>query len=249
MAPTGRAAPGSPADRRHRRSGGPHPPGDPRRGVIHRVDPTLAQAAGARLGRGVNDTATLEYDGHQVAITTLWPTPRLVIVGDGLLADALGSQAALLGWRTSVTPDVGPATAAVAGLHPCDGVIVLTHDRAVDGPILAAALASQAGYIGALGSRRTQSARAGWLTEHGLDEHQIRRVRGPAGLDIGSRTPAEIAMAIAAEMLSIRTGAETGALRDRTGPVHAEGLGAPPQRYAAGHPGRPNREERMRQPR
>jgi xanthine dehydrogenase accessory factor len=69
---------------------------------------------------------------------------------------------------------------------------------------LQTALAAEVGYLGALGSRHTQAARAAWLTEHGVPADQLARIHGPAGLPIGSRTPAEIALSILAEMLQVR---------------------------------------------
>jgi xanthine dehydrogenase accessory factor len=82
--------------------------------------------------------------------------------------------------------------------------VVLSHDLALSGRALQAALAAEVGYLGALGSRHTQAARAGWLTEHGASADQMARIHGPAGLPIGSRTPAEIALSILAEMVQVR---------------------------------------------
>ena len=116
-------------------------------------------------------------------------------------------------------------------LHPSDAVVVLSHSRDVDGPTLAAALAGQARYVGALGSRRTQAARREWLTEYGVAEQDQRRIHGPAGLDIDAHTPGEIAVSIVAEILADRAHSSGGALRDREGPVHTAGVNAPPPRY------------------
>jgi xanthine dehydrogenase accessory factor len=76
------------------------------------------------------------------------------------------------------------------------------------------------GYVGALGSRGTQAKRRDWLVAHGVDDEAVSRVRGPAGLDVGARTPAEIAVAVVAEVLAIRSGASALPLRDRPGPLH-----------------------------
>jgi xanthine dehydrogenase accessory factor len=95
---------------------------------------------------------------------------------------------------------------------------------------LSAALSSQAGYIGALGSRRTQQARADWLAYRGITD--LDRVHGPAGLDIGASSPPEIAISILAEALATASGAmslatasgETSmSLRDREGAIHQVG--------------------------
>lgn len=179
----------------------------------------------ARLfARGTSEGAVL--DG--VAATAIWPVPHLVVVGDGLIADALVDSAHLLGWSTEVANDAAAAD-LVGRLASCDGVVVLSHDRAVDGPVLAAALSGEAGYVGALGARHTQSARAAWLAARGVTD--LARIHGPAGLDLGARTPAEIAVAITAEMLAARSGRAPVSLRERSGPVHDDGLNAPPPRY------------------
>ncbi len=182
------------------------------------------------FGRGVTATAVLPGDPPAVAIA-LWPVPTMVVVGDGLIAAALQATASLLGWQPVLTPALPAALAAIGELHRSDAIVVLSHDRAVDGPALATALGGAAGYVGALGSRRTQAARREWLTEHGVPSHEQDRIHGPAGLDIDAHTPAEIAVSIVAEILGNRTSGKVGALRDRTGPVHTAGVHAPPPRY------------------
>ena len=123
-----------------------------------------------------------------------------------------------------------PRSPRPASCTRSDAFVVLSHDRAVDGPALAAALAGRAGYVGALGSRRTQAARREWLTEHGVAAADQARIHGPAGLDIDAHTPGEIAVTIVAEILGrARAASSGGALRDRSGPVHTAGV----QRAAA----------------
>jgi len=183
----------------------------------------------ARLfNRGTSEGAIL--DDGRAAVTVVWPVPTLLIVGDGLIADALAATAGLLGWRSTVVNEAATATAAIDTLARCDGVVVLNHHREVDGPALRGALASNAGYVGAMGARHTQQARAQWLAEHGVDD--LSRIHGPAGLDLNARTPAEIAIAIVAEMLAERSGRAAVSLRGRAGPIHDDGLNAPPPRYA-----------------
>lgn len=183
----------------------------------------------ARLfGRGVT-LARVVAEAPLVVAAAFWPVPTLVVVGDGLIAGALHDAATLLGWPTEVRPDLVDG----AGLRPGDAVLVLSHDRAVDGPALTAALASRAGYVGALGSRRTQQLRRDWLTEHGVPADAQARIHGPAGLDIDAHTPAEIAVSIVAEILASRGASGAGALRDRSGPVHLAGVQAPPPRYSS----------------
>lgn len=179
------------------------------------------------FARGVTSATVVD----DVVAVALWPVPVLVVMGDGLIAEALHDVATLLGWRPQIAPEVRSAVAAVGELHSSDAVIVLSHDRTADGPTLAAALAGRAGYVGALGSRRTQIARREWLTEHGVPAEAQARIHGPAGLDIGAHTPGEIAVSIIAEILATRAATSGGALRDREGPVHVAGVQAPPPRY------------------
>jgi xanthine dehydrogenase accessory factor len=98
--------------------------------------------------------------------------------------------------------------AALRALAPDGGtaVVVLSHDAKLDEPALDAALRSQAFYVGALGSRRTQESRRRRLAEAGFEEKDLARIHGPVGLDIGAITTAEMAIAIMAEMIRARRG-------------------------------------------
>ncbi|HEX3824860.1 MAG TPA: XdhC family protein [Mycobacteriales bacterium] len=163
---------------------------------------------------GVSDT-TMSAD---TVVTVLWPVPKLVIIGGGATADALAAAAGLLGWHAVTVNDASSAIGLIAGLAAMDNVAVLSHDLEVGGPALEAALGSGVGYIGALGARRTQQARAQWLADHGITE--LDRIHGPAGLDIGANTPAEIAVSIVAEALATKTGSSVASLRELSGPIH-----------------------------
>jgi xanthine dehydrogenase accessory factor len=153
---------------------------------------------GRLFKRGLSQTSLLTDPA--TVITTLWPAVRVFVVGSGLIADALAANGALLDWPVTVLRTVTDEV-FTAG----DSVIVLEHDLDVSGTALTAALAGPARYVGALGSRHTQAARAGWLAEHGVTQSAIERIHGPAGLDIGSRTPAEIALSILAEIMQVRS--------------------------------------------
>jgi xanthine dehydrogenase accessory factor len=206
--------------------------------ALERPDPRAVQW----FGRGVcaatvmaltNEMTNESADESASLVTALWPVSRLLVVGDGLLAAALEGVARVLEWEPEIVSEVDAAVAAVRSLAGADALVVLTHDRDVDGPVLAAALKAGPGYIGALGSRRTQQARAGWLGERGVPSEAIAAIHGPAGLDIGARTPGEIALSITAEIVSLRSGAGVASLRDRSGPIHLDGLQTPPARYQA----------------
>jgi xanthine dehydrogenase accessory factor len=172
------------------------------------------EATAQLFGRGVSDTIVA---ADQVT-TVLWPVAKLVIVGGGAIADALVRAAELLEWQTQVVADVSTATGVIAGLAGMDKLAVLSHDVELAGPALAAALDGPVGYIGALGSRRTQQNRADWLAYRGVTD--LDRVHGPAGLDIGANTPAEIAVSIVAEALAVKSKKNAASLKGREGSIH-----------------------------
>ena len=108
-------------------------------------------------------------------------------------------------------------------LGPRDAVCVLTHDAKFDVPAIVGALATDVGYVGAMGSRRTHAARLARLREEGIDEAALARVMAPIGLDIGAEAPAEVAISILAEMIQVRYGAGSGrSLRGREGRIHRQ---------------------------
>ena len=106
-------------------------------------------------------------------------------------------------------------------------VCVLTHDPKFDVPLLAAAVKTPAGYIGAMGSRRTHGDRIRRMQAEGVGEDDLRRIRGPIGLDIGARTPEEVAVAIAAEIIALRYGKGAVSLSERCGPIHGQLVAGP----------------------
>jgi xanthine dehydrogenase accessory factor len=101
---------------------------------------------------------------------------------------------------------------------------VLTHDPKFDVPLLEVALRTDAGYIGAMGSRRTHDDRLARLRELGLSEQSLARLRSPIGLDLGARTPEETALSIAAEIVSLRWGGTGAALSELDSKIHHDVL-------------------------
>jgi xanthine dehydrogenase accessory factor len=178
---------------------------------------TIGQAgsdAEQLFGKGVSTTLV----EPERVVSVFWPVPKLVLIGGGAISDAVSRAADLLGWHTQVLTEVSAATGVIAGLAVLDKVVVTSHDVELAGPALSAALQSPVGYIGGLGSRHTQQARADWLAYRGVTD--LERIHGPAGLDIGANTPAEIAVSILAEALAVKAKAGAGHLRQKQGPIH-----------------------------
>jgi xanthine dehydrogenase accessory factor len=179
---------------------------------------------GAKRVTVSNGRAEPELDGDVFHLPFV-PRPRMYVFGAVDHAAALAHAGRLLGFYVTVsdararfvTPERIPdADELVVGWPdevlrdaPVDertAICVLTHDHKLDVPALKAALASPAGYIGAMGSRRTTEARAALLRDEGVSDEELARIRAPIGLDIGSKTPAEVAIAVAAEIVSVRRG-------------------------------------------
>ena len=140
-------------------------------------------------------------------VTVLRPVPTLVAAGPGPVGDAVVRLADVLGWRTQRAPDPGSAIPLVVGLTVLDSVVVTGHDDEAAGRILEAALSGRVGYLGVVAPRARQEARLAWLTDRNVTG--LERIHGPAGLDIGARTPAEVAAAVLAEAIAVhRLGAQ-----------------------------------------
>lgn len=177
------------------------------------VDATT-RALRVRLGDGGEATLFLE---------ALAAPPVMTIVGATHVAQALVPLAKTVGYRVIVIDPRGalanrerfpsadeilqvwPDEAlAKFRLGPASSVVVLAHDAKLDHPALVAALRSDAGYIGAIGSRTTNEKRFGWLREQGFGDRDVARVHAPIGLDLGAGTVEEIAVAILAEVIAVR---------------------------------------------
>jgi xanthine dehydrogenase accessory factor len=207
------------------------------------ADPVIEGVARAALTSGQSRTVVL--GGRQAWVEVFPVPPRLVIVGAVQIALSLVTFARELGWETVVVdgrpafatrdrfPDVDqlvvgwPDEAADSvGLGPADAVAVLTHDPKFDEPAIVEALRRGCRYVGAIGSRRTQADRRARLAAAGVPDEHLQQLRGPIGLDLGGRAPAETAVAIVAEILAAGYGGTGRPMRD----VSRE-------RAAAGEPG------------
>jgi xanthine dehydrogenase accessory factor len=188
------------------------------------------------LSRGSLEPGVQELDGSKVFAEEIAPPARLVVVGATDTAQELCRAAGALGWRTVVVdprprlatterlPSAGELVVAWPDALEADAhtaVVVLTHEERLDTPALTRALASEAFYVGAIGSRKTQARRRERLLEAGVDEEALDRIAGPAGLDLGAATPAETAVSILSEILAVRAGRDGGRLKDRSGSIHA----------------------------
>lgn len=190
------------------------------------LDEAALEAAGKviALGKPMRQTIPAQEGGKvEIFHDVILPSPVLVIVGGVHISIALAAIAKVLGYRTIIVdprrsfgnrtrfPDVDQliqswpdqALSSIE-LNRSTAVVVLTHDPKLDDPALMVALRSRAFYVGALGSKLTQSQRSQRLLEAGLDKTQVDRIYGPIGLDIQAGTPEEIALSIMAEIVATR---------------------------------------------
>ncbi len=192
----------------------------------------LREAAADVLLRG--RSRTVVAGGRQWFVEGFPVRPRLVVVGAVETARFLVRYARELGYETLVVdgraafataerfPDVDrlvvgwpDEVADEIGLGPNDAVAILTHDPKFDEPAIRAALERGCRYVGAVGSRKTQSDRRARLLDAGVPRSDLAHLRGPIGLDLGGREPAETALAIMAEIVAARFGGSGAPMRER----------------------------------
>ena len=174
-----------------------------------------------RLERGVLESTGLRDDG--VFAEVVEGPLRVVVFGAAAAAEPLCAYGRQLGWRTTVvdarpalaTPDRVPSADEIVQAWPDQAadridertvVVTLSHEERLDVPAIAEALRRNARYVGAIGAKRTQARRHAALLEQGFSEDDISRIHGPAGLDLGGRDPAQVALAIAAEIVAVTSG-------------------------------------------
>ena len=185
------------------------------------ADP-LAELLERQLRSG--KSGMVEAEGKAYFLTVQAPHPRVVVTGAVHISQAMAPMARTLDLdlvvidpRTAfATPERFPEVTLLAewpeealpriGLDAYTAFVALTHDPKIDDPGLIAALRSDCFYVGALGSRKTHGRRLERLTEAGFDETAMGRIHAPIGLDIGAVSPAEIALAILAEIVATLRG-------------------------------------------
>lgn len=178
----------------------------------------LGETVAAAFRSGV--ARAVDVDGHRFFVNPHLPQVMIVVIGAVHISQVLVEMAALSGFRVRI---IDPRTAFAtperfAGVdliadwpmdvlaeYPLDrysALVAVTHDRKIDDDPIAAALRAGCFYVGALGSRRTHAARLERLEREGLSHRELARIHAPIGLDIGAASPAEIAVAILAEIIS-----------------------------------------------
>ena len=212
-----------------------------------RLDAAVDDDARGLLALGTTGIRRYGADGERlggelsVFVNSFAPPPRMYVFGAIDFAAAVARVGKFLGYHVTVC-DARPVFATKARFPDADEVVVdwphrflagvevdqrtviavLTHDPKFDVPALEVALRTPAGYIGAMGSRRTHEDRMARLRDTGLTDEQLARLRSPIGLDLGARTPEETAVSIAAELIQLRWGGSGKALTDTEGRIHQE---------------------------
>jgi len=189
-------------------------------------DLSLNEAHVQKVVQMITEDVSGQIEDTSLFVRVYGPALRLIIVGAVHIAQALAPMAQLAGFNVTVIDPRDAFVRAgrlsdVAALTdwPDDGmlklkpdartaIVTLTHDPKLDDPALAAALRSDAFYIGSLGSKRTHAKRLERLREEGFSELDLDRIHGPVGLDIGAKTPSEIAVSILSEVVATRRRAD-----------------------------------------
>jgi xanthine dehydrogenase accessory factor len=208
------------------------------------LDHSVRRDAAGMLAQGLTGTRRYGADGAvlgaevEVHIRSHAVAPAMLVFGAVDFSAAVARIGAEVGYAVSVCDPREPflrgdrfagaelvrawPDEVFAGreLGPRDVVLVFTHDPKFDEPALRGALATEAGYIGALGSRQTAADRERRLLAAGVDPGELARIHAPCGLDIGGSTPEEVAISILAEVIAVRTGRSAHALVSGEGPIH-----------------------------
>jgi xanthine dehydrogenase accessory factor len=195
---------------------------------------------GESVIRAFGDEGEPVGDDVRIFIQSFAPRPNMYIFGAIDFTKAMVHVGKYLGYQVTVI-DARPIFATKLRFPEADDVVVewpdeflshavvdertalviLTHDIKFDVPVMEVALKTQAGYIGAMGSRKTQANRFAELRAKGYTDDQLARISAPIGLDIGARTPEETAISIAGEIIAQRAGRSGGRLTGSANPIHA----------------------------
>jgi len=224
-------------------------PGDPGAsgslGSGPRLDAAVEDDVRGMLAQGLTGIRRYGAQGERrgdelsVFVNSFAPPPRMLVFGAIDFAAAVARVGKFLGYQVTVC-DARRVFATASRFPDADEVVVdwphrflagtevdartvicvLTHDPKFDVPLLEVALRTPAGYIGAMGSRRTHDDRLARLREVGLTEDELSRLRSPIGLDLGARTPEETAVSIAAELIQLRWGGSGQPLTATEGRIH-----------------------------
>src|SRR5882757_1168366 len=181
-----------------------------------------ALLSAARRAMEIGRSETIDVGGEKIFLNVYVPPARLIIVGAVHIAQSLAPMATLLdfdvtvvdprgAWATTnrfpgvkVVQDWADEAFETMGLDVSTAVVTLTHDPKLDDPALEAALKSDVFYVGALGSKRTHARRKERLSQAGITDEQFSRIHGPVGLNIGAKSPAEIAVSILGQIIEVR---------------------------------------------
>ncbi|MFF0767696.1 XdhC family protein [Nonomuraea wenchangensis] len=214
---------------------------------VRRLDEAVDDDARGMLAQGATGIRRYGGEGERrlddlaVFVHAFAPPPRMLVFGAIDFAAAVARVGKFLGYHVTVC-DARPVFATPKRFPDADEVVVkwphdylatvevdertvicvLTHDPKFDVPLLEVALRTGAGYVGAMGSRRTHEDRLARLREAGLTEEELSRLRSPIGLDLGARTPEETAVSIAAELIQLRWGGTGRPLSTTRGRIHHE---------------------------
>lgn len=198
-----------------------------------------AAARAARSDAADAEPAVRELRGRSLIMQWFLPRPRLLVFGAVAHTESLAVLGRMLGYRVTVC-DARPVFATRERVPSADEVVVdwphrfletlevdrrtvivsLVHDEKFEIPLLVAGLHGPAGYVGALGSRRTQRRRLELLRAAGVGEHELLRLHAPIGLDLGARTAAETAVSIMAEVIATASGRSGRPLAELSGSLH-----------------------------
>ena len=198
-------------------------------------------AHGQTQVRHFGEDGTTLGTGLRVQVTAHAEPPVMVVIGAIDFSAALATLARRVGYRVTIadprraflasarfsaqaeTIDAWPQDVlGDIALGPRDAVLVFSHDAKLDVPALMAAFATDAGFIGALGSRKTTGDRLERLVEAGASDADLARLHAPAGLDIGAATVEETAIAVLAEIVATRAGRSGVPLRESSGPIRRD---------------------------